>query len=80
MQIYFLIAGLCRQFGSRGKSKAYTYGLPYGRAKVIIDLELEEPPEYYYECARKVATLDSNIKVGYVDVNDIIKTFLTIVI
>lgn len=76
----FLIAGLCRQFGSKGKGKAYIYGLPYGRAITICGFDLQRTPDYYYECARRVATLDSNIKSGYVNVNDIIETFLKIVV
>ena len=77
----FLIAGLCKKYGKYdGSSRAYKYGLSWGRALIIRDFDLKEDYIYYFNCAYRLAEMDRLIKNGSLERPKVIDYFLTKVI
>lgn len=78
----FQIAGLCAKYGSiNGSSRAYQYGLFWGRAKCIRELDLSHHPyEYYFDCAYKISQMDSLVKSGKLEMTKTLNYFLANVI
>lgn len=76
-----LIAGLIVKYGVYdGSSRAYNYGLPWGRAKEIREMILPFEYDYYFDSAFKVAEMDGLVKSGKVSRMDIVDYFITNVI
>ena len=77
----FLIAGLLKRYGIYdGGSRAFKYGLPWGRVKEIRELNLPFEYNYYYDCACKVTEIDSGIKLGQILRQNVVDYFLVNVI
>lgn len=77
----YLIAYLVRKYGKwDGSSRAYNYGLSWGRAKVIRDLPLLQQSDYYLQCAFRVSEIDVKIKNGRLLREDVIDEFISQVI
>ena len=77
----FLIAGLIKKYGKYdGSSRAYNYGLPWGRAKEIRELDLPFEYTYYFDCAFKVSEIDELVKSGKILQNNLVDYFITNVI
>ena len=61
----FLIAGLLKKYGRiDGGSRAYGYGLNWGRAKVLRDMEIVDTADYLFESAYQVSLMDYKLKTG----------------
>lgn len=77
----FLIAGLISANGYYdGSTRAYNYGLPWGRTKEIRDLKLKFDNEYYYTGAYKICEIDKLVKSGKLSRDKILDYFLSKVI
>lgn len=77
----FLIAYLVRKYGRwDGSSRAYKYGLSWGRAKVIRDINLVQDADYYLDCAYRISGIDVKIKSGKLLREDVIDEFLSQVV
>lgn len=77
----FLIAGLIKKYGTYdGGSRAFNYGLPWGRVKAIRELNLPFEYDYYFDCAFKVAEIDGLVKQGKVLQTNLVDYFITNVI
>lgn len=76
----YLIAGLIKKYGKwDGSSRAYNYGLPWGRAKTIREFNIPYTEEQLFDTAYKVAELDSNVKFGLLNRDNIIDKFISLV-
>ena len=61
----FLIAGLIKKYGRiDGGSRAYGYGLNWGRAKFLRDLDICDTVDYLFESAYQVSLMDYKLKTG----------------
>lgn len=77
----FLIAYLIKKYGKwDGSSRAYNYGLAWGRAKVIRDIFLIQDASYYLDCAYRISEIDVKIKSGKLLREDVIDEFLSQVV
>ena len=77
----FLIAGLIKKYDKYdGSSRVFNYGLPWGRAKEIRELDLVFDYDYYFDGAFKVAEIEGLIKQGKISRNDVVDYFITTVI
>jgi len=77
----FLICGLVKKYGEYdGSSRAYNYGLPWGRAKLLRTFNLPFDADYYFDSAFKVAEIDELVKSGRILKQNIINYFIINVI
>jgi len=77
----FLIAGMLKKYGIYdGGSRAYNYGLPWGRVKELREYDLPFEYNYYYDCACKVSDMDAGIKQGSISRQNVVDYFLVNVI
>lgn len=74
----FLIAALVKKYGKwEGSSAAYNCKLSWNRAKVIREFIIPYSYKYLYECAYKVACIDTDVKTGRIEKDKIIDYFFS---
>lgn len=74
----FIIAAVIREHGyGDGSSFAYNCKLPWGRTKIIRQMDIKYQPEYLYNCAYKVACIDAEVKSGKLERSKVIDYFFT---
>lgn len=77
----FLIAALVKEHGKYdGSSLAYEFKLNWGRAKTIREMNIVYNHKYLFECAYKVACIDSDIKSGRLEREKVIDYFYSSII
>lgn len=77
----FLIAALIQEHGKYdGSSMAYNNKLNWGRAKTIREMNIVYDHNYLFECAYKVACIDSDIKTGKLEREKVIDYFYSSII
>lgn len=77
----YLIVYLISKYGKwEGSSRAYSYGLPWGRAKFLRNYQFPKESEYYLNCAYSVAEMDTKIKMGSLNREKCIDYFISIII
>lgn len=76
-----LIASLISKYGKYdGGSRAYNYGLPWGRTKTIRELNLYYNYEQLLELAFFISEIDSKVKTGQLLRENVLNYFLEFVI
>ena len=74
----YLIAYLIKKYGKwDGSNRAYQYKLPWGRAKVIRELDT---PDILLDNAYRVADMDFKVKTGQLSRENCIDYFISIVV
>lgn len=77
----YLIAHLIKKYGKYdGSSRAYRYGLPWGRAKILRELNIIYDADYLLDTAYRIAEIDKNVKTGKLAREDLIDYFISVVI
>lgn len=77
----FIIAGLLKKYGRiEGGSRAYGYGLNWGRAKVLRDLDIVDTADYLFESAYQVSLMDYKLKTGGLTKDSAVDYFICTII
>lgn len=79
----YLIAYLIKKYGKyEGSSRAYRYGLPWGRAKVIRELDINsfQSEEQLLNAAYSISQLDVDLKQGKISKENLIDIFIGIIV
>lgn len=77
----FIISGIIKKYGYKeGSTKAYNYGLYWGRIKELRDLDIIYDDEGLFERAYQVARIDELIKSGKLSKDDVVDYFIVNVI
>lgn len=77
----FLIAGLVKKYGKfEGSSAAYNCRLSWNRAKIIREFFIPYDYNYLFECAYKVACIDTEVKKGRIEKDKLIDYFFSTII
>ena len=77
----YLIAYLIQRYGKwDGSSRAYNYGLSWGRAKTIREFNIPYTADNLLDTAYRVSEIDIKVKSGELLREDVIDYFITLVI
>lgn len=77
----YLIAYLITKYGKwNGGQRAFDYGLPWYRIKIVREYNIPYEPEYLLQCARNVCEIDAMVKNGKLTNEQLFDYFLTVVV